>query len=47
MNEAKVQVIVTANAGPGTFPIVVNGKAKHNNKDFAASAPPANLVVTK
>ncbi len=47
MNEAKVQVIVTANAGPGTFPIVVNGKAKHNNKDFAANAPPANLVVTK
>ena len=47
MNEVKVQLNVAANAAPGTFPIVVNGKAKHQNKDFSANAPPANLVVTK
>ncbi len=47
MNEVKVQLNVAANAAPGTFPIVVNGKAKHQNKDFSVNAPPANLVVTK
>ncbi len=47
MNEVKMQLNVAANAAPGTFPIVVNGKAKHQNKDFSANAPPANLVVTK
>ena len=47
MNEVKVQLNVAANAAPGTYPITVNGKAKHNNKDFAVNAPPANLVVVK
>ncbi len=47
MNEVKVQLNVAANAAPGTFPIVVNGKAKHQNRDYSVNAPPANLVVTK
>ncbi len=47
MNEVKVQLNVAANAATGTFPIVVNGKAKHQNKDFSVNAPATNLVVTK
>ena len=47
MNEVKVQLNAAANAMPGTFPVVVNGKAKHQNKDFSVNAPPANLVLTK
>jgi uncharacterized membrane protein len=47
MNEVKVQLNVAANAAPGTYPITVNGKAKHQNKDFAVNAPAANLVVVK
>ena len=46
-NEVKVQLNVAANALPGTSPIVVNGKAKHQNKDFSVNAPPVNLVLTK
>ena len=47
MNEIKVQLNVAANAAPGTFPIVVNGKAKHQTKDYSVNAAPANLVVAK
>jgi hypothetical protein len=47
MTEIKGQLNAAANAPVGTFPIVVNGKAKHQNKDFSVNAPPANLVLTK
>ena len=47
MTEVKVQLNVAANAVPGTYPIAVNGKAKHANKDFSVNAPSGNLVVTK
>ena len=47
MNEVKVQLNVAANAMPGTYPITLNGKAKHDNKDFSVNASPANLVLTK
>jgi hypothetical protein len=46
-SEAKLTLNAAANAAPGTYPVTVNGKAKHNNKDFAANAPPANLVLVK
>jgi hypothetical protein len=45
--EAKITLNAAANAAPGTYPVTVVGKAKHNNKDFAANAPAANLVLTK
>ncbi|HVS40489.1 MAG TPA: PPC domain-containing protein [Gemmataceae bacterium] len=47
VNEVKVQLNVAANAMPGTFPIVLVGKAKHQNQDYSVNAPPANLVVAK
>ena len=47
MNEVKVQLNVAANAMPGTFPVVIAGKAKHQNKDFSVNAAPVNLVLTK
>jgi hypothetical protein len=47
MNEVKVQLNVAANAAPGTYPITLTGKAKHDNKDFTVNAAPANLVVIK
>ena len=47
MNEVKVQLNVAANAMPGTYPVVINGKTKHQNKDFSVNAAPANLVLTK
>ncbi len=47
MTEIKGQLNAAANAPAGAFPIVVNGKAKHQNKDFSVNAAPANLVLTK
>jgi hypothetical protein len=47
LTEIKGQLNAAANAPVGTFPIVVNGKAKHQNKDFSVNAPAANLVLTK
>src|SRR5262249_18920745 len=44
MNEVKVQLNVAANAMPGQSPVIITGKAKHQNRDFTVSAPPANLV---
>ncbi len=43
MTEIKGQLNAAANAPVGTFPIVVNGKAK----DFSVTAPAVNLVLTK
>jgi hypothetical protein len=47
MNEVKVQLNVAANAMPGQSPVIITGKAKHQNHDFTVSAPPANLVIKK
>jgi hypothetical protein len=38
MDEVKVQLNPAANAPVGSFTITINGKAKHQNKDFSASA---------
>src|SRR5581483_4386200 len=46
MNEIKVQLNVAANAAPGTTPITITGKAKHNNRDVTANAA-APLVIKK
>jgi hypothetical protein len=45
--EAKITLNAAANAAPGTYPVTVNGKAKHNNKDFAVNAAATNLVLVK
>jgi len=42
-----VQLNVAANAAPGQSAVTITGKAKHNNRDFTVSAPPANLVIKK
>jgi hypothetical protein len=47
MNEVKVQLNPAANAPVGEFTITINGKAKHQNKDFSVSAPPVALVLKK
>jgi hypothetical protein len=44
-NEVQVQLTPAANAPLGSFPITVTGKAKFQNKDFAAASEPAPLVV--
>jgi hypothetical protein len=44
-NEVKAQVTPAANAALGTHAISVTGKAKFQNKDYAAIAPPVSLVV--
>jgi hypothetical protein len=46
-NEVKVQLNLTAQAKEGQFPITIQGKAKHQNRDVAASAAPASLVIKK
>jgi hypothetical protein len=47
MNEVKVQLNVAANATPGQSAVTFTGKAKHQNRDFSVSAPPANFVIKK
>ena len=47
MNEVKVQFNVAANAAPGTSPITIVGKAKHQNRDFTVNAPAVPLVIKK
>jgi hypothetical protein len=47
MTEAKLTVTLAPNAAVGAFPITVNGKAKHNGRDFSVNAAPATLTVKK
>jgi hypothetical protein len=45
-NEVKLEVKAGADAKPGTFPLTINGKSKHNGRDVAVNAA-ASLVVKK
>jgi hypothetical protein len=47
MNEVKVQFNVAANAAPGSSPLTIIGKAKHQNRDFTVNAPAVPLVIKK
>ncbi len=47
MTEAKLTLTLAANAAVGTFPISINGKAKHNTRDFSVNSDPATLTVKK
>jgi hypothetical protein len=46
-NSVKAQLDVAAAAKPGTYPITVTGKAKHQGRDWAVNAPPAALLIKK
>jgi hypothetical protein len=46
-NSAKLQLNLPAGARLGSFPITVQGKARHLDRDHTASAPPVPLVVKK
>jgi hypothetical protein len=45
-NEVKVETSLAANVAPGTYPLTLTGKAKHNGREVAAAAA-VNLVVKK
>ncbi len=47
MTEAKVVLTVPGNAKAGAYSITVTGKAKHNGRDYAISAPVATLTIQK
>jgi hypothetical protein len=47
MTEAKVTLTLAANAAVGAFPITVNGKAKHNGRDFSVNSAAVPLTVKK
>jgi hypothetical protein len=46
-DEVKAQLDLKPNAPAGLFPITIQGKAKHQNAEFTASAPPAILLIQK
>jgi hypothetical protein len=46
-NSVKAQLDVAAAAKPGTYPITVTGKAKHQGRDWAVNAPAVPLVLKK
>ncbi|HZY84859.1 MAG TPA: hypothetical protein VFE78_08510, partial [Gemmataceae bacterium] len=46
-NSVKAQFDVAAAAKPGTYPITVTGKAKHQGRDWAVNAPAVPLVLKK
>src|SRR5207244_8496716 len=43
--EAKIELKVPAAVPIGQFPITFTGRARHMDKDYAVTAPPAPLVV--
>jgi hypothetical protein len=47
MNEIKFPLNVAANAAPGTTPLTIVGKAKHQNRDVTTVAPAVPLVIEK
>jgi hypothetical protein len=46
-DEVKVQLDLKPNAPTGLFPVTILGKAKHDSRDFAVSAPPVMLLIQK
>ncbi len=46
-NEVKAQLNTNPGTPVGQFPIVINGKAKHQNHDFSVNADPVPLVLEK
>lgn len=46
-NEVKAQLNLAANAPLGQFAITINGKAKHQMRDWSVNAAPAQLVIKK
>jgi hypothetical protein len=46
-DEVKAQLDLKPNAPTGLFPVTIQGKAKHDSRDFTVSAPPVMLLIQK